>query len=81
MAQTIGKHYVGDDEGDGDVGDDDDEGCGGVDDNRHENDEGKLAMCAQESPSTSFIVLDPKDLKELGRWETMMILNIDNFGW
>ena len=42
---------------------------------------GKLTLCAQESPSTSFIVLDPKDLKELGRWETMMILNIDNFGW
>ena len=29
---------------------------------------GKLTLCAQESPSTSFIVLDPKDLKELGRW-------------
>ena len=31
---------------------------------------GKLTLCAQESPSTSFIVLDPKDLKELGRWGT-----------
>ena len=29
---------------------------------------GKLTLCAQEAPSTSFIVLDPKDLKELGRW-------------
>ena len=29
---------------------------------------GKLTLCAQETPSTSFIVLDPKDLKELGRW-------------
>ena len=42
---------------------------------------GKLTLCAQESPSTSFIVLDPKDLKELGRWGPMMILNIDIFGW
>ena len=68
MAQTIGKHYVGDDEGDGDVG---------VTMMRVvvvlmiiviRTMRGKLTLCAQESPSTSFIVLDPKDLKELGRW-------------
>ena len=66
MAQTIGKHYVGDDEGDGDVGDDDDVVVLMIIVIRTMR--GKLTLCAQESPSTSFIVLDPKDLKELGRW-------------